>query len=554
MKKFLVSIIILAVIGVAAVAFAIKVNKGSEDQGVYFGLFREGAPRNMGLIKNFEKTYNFRPHIIMWYLDWNQKFPLADCMKILEYGAIPQIVWEPWIWGDFNAIKLNNIINGEWDDYITTWAKDIKRFQYPIFIRFAHEFNIDGYPWSLIHNDKDPNRYIKAFRHVVDIFRKEGAYNALFIWCPMNYSYPNEPWNDFMKAYPGDDYVDWIGLDGYNWGVSQTWSQWQTFEDLFKEPLRKFALKIPDKPIMIGEFSSTPLGGDKAQWILDIPSYLKTTLKPIKAILWFDIKKEADWRICGPPNAAEAFKVMIQDPIFKKVKLDNITNLEVNNSIEFTKRNFVFSYTATPKIIDGTFIDWDNKLFANLDTINFVSAGGNNWHGPVDLSARVSFAWDENFLYAVFDVTDDIPYNNKKVEGNIWDGDAVEICMSVNPKDNPARTSYSKTDFQIGFSTGDYLKIPPQTWVWQKGKPLANSEFKVKPKVNSKNIIVGYIAEIKIPWASLGNYQPSKGDRLGFTFAIDDSDKSDHREKQMLFAGDFMFFKDPSVWGTATLK
>lgn len=554
MKKILFALVLLGVFGIAAFAFAMKINSSSNSQGVYFGLFREGAPRNMELIKNFEKTYNFRPHIIMWYLDWNQKFPLEECMKILEYGAIPQIVWEPWIWGDFNAIKLNNIINGEWDDYIKTWAKEIKRFQYPLFIRFAHEFNIDGYPWSLIHNDKDPNRYIKAFRHVVDIFRKEGAYNALFIWCPMNYSYPNEPWNDFMKAYPGDDYVDWVGLDGYNWGTSQTWSQWQTFEDLFKEPIRKICLKIPNKPIMIGEFSSAPQGGNKAKWISDIPSYLKTTLKPIRAILWFDIKKEADWRIIAPPAAGDSFKNMIQDSIFKKIKLDNISNLLVDNSNEFTRRNFVFKYAENPIVIDASLNGWPKTDFATLHTIDFVSAGGNNWQGATDLSAKVAFAWDEKYLYAVFDVNDDVPFNNRKLEGNIWDGDAVEICISLNPKDNPERTSYSKTDFQIAFSTGDYLKIPPQNWCWQKGKPLDNVEYVVKPKVNSLNVINGYIAEIKIPWVSLANYAPKRGDRLGFTFAIDDSDKTDHREKQMLFSGDFMFFKDPSVWGKAILK
>ncbi len=554
MKKIVLAFVLLLVLGLGIYAFAVKLNPKQEKLEVFFGIFREGAPRNMELIKNFESTYSFRPQIIMWYLDWNQKFPVEDCMKVLQYGAIPHIVWEPWIWGDFNAIKINNIINGEWDDYIKTWAKEIKRFQYPIFIRFAHEFNIDGYPWCLIHNNKDPQLYIKMFRYVVDIFRKEGAYNALFVWCPMNYSHPNEAWNDYLKAYPGDDYVDWIGIDGYNWGTSQDWSQWLTFEELFKEPIRKLSKNFPTKPIMIAEFASAPQGGDKAKWILDIPEFIKSTLKPIKAIHWFDLKKEADWRIVAPPTAGTAFKYMIHDPLFKVVNLDGITNLEATSLNAPPKKIVSFFYATTPKIIDGKLTDWDPKNFITLNKIDYVSAGANNWAGPIDLSVRTSYAWDELYLYAIFDVTDDIPFNNNKKDGDIWDADTVEICISLNPADNVNRTKFSKTDFQLGFSTGDYQTIAPSTWIWKLNKPISNADLVVKPKVNEQNIVNGYILEVRIPWKSLANYTPKKGDKLSFTFAVDDSDKTKHREKQMLLNGDYLFYEDPSVWGTTILK
>lgn len=534
---------IFIIFALPVLASSLKQNKA---EGVYFGLFREGAPREMYRIERFEKEYKFKPHIVMWYLDWNQPFSMEQCLEVLEYGAIPHIVWEPWIWGEFDAIRLKNIINGDWDTYITTFAKEVKRFEYPLFIRILHEFNIEGYSWSLANNDKDPERYIKAYRHIVDIFRKVGAYNAFFIWCPMNYSYPEEPWNDYTKAYPGDDYVDWIGIDGYNWGTVQSWSQWQSFEILFREPVRILSKKYPTKPIMIAEFACATQGGDKVKWMEEIPYYLKTTLKPIKAINWFDLKKEADWRIKSPPEAVATFKKMIHDPVFQ-ANLDNINTLKVNYSSDIKKHTIHFNIAKTPKIIDGDMTDWNNR-FVKVSGINSISAGAMNWEGDSDLSAQAQFDWDSHYLYCLFDITDNIPINNKFSEGDIWKGDGVELAISIDPNADTNRTSYTDTDFQIGLSSGDYISIKPSIWIFRKNMAPQDASIRVKPTKK------GYALEAKIAWKELGNFVPIKNSKIGFTFAVDDLDKMESRETQMLWSGDYLFYKDPSVWGSAIFK
>ena len=245
-----------------------------DKQTVYFGLFREGAPGNINHIKKFEEQLGFKPAMIMWYQDWDQNFPWDDAMNVIKYGAVPHIVWEPWYWSDHSKIELNDIIDGKWDKYIRTWAREIKTFRHPVFLRVAHEFNIEGYPWGVVNNDKDPEQYIKAYRHVVDIFKKEKVKNVKWVWCFMNFSHPNETWNDWAAAYPGDEYVDWIGIDGYNWGSVQDWSDWQSFKVLFRDQVRRAKKLWPNKPIMVAEFASAEKGGDKGAWIKEIPDHL----------------------------------------------------------------------------------------------------------------------------------------------------------------------------------------------------------------------------------------------------------------------------------------
>ncbi|MFH1684152.1 MAG: glycosyl hydrolase, partial [Candidatus Margulisiibacteriota bacterium] len=307
-KILLVLVVSGLLIGLAAGWAALKNPVIEQKQGVYLGVFREGAPQNMNHIVKFEEQTGIKPSMVMWYQDWAQNFPRQAAENAVAYGAVPHIVWEPWYWSDHSKVQLKDIIDGKWDAYIRTWAQEIRAFKRPIFIRMAHEFNIEGYPWGIINNNKDPQIYIDAYRHVVDIFKKEKADNAKWVWCFMNYSYPKEAWNDWEKAYPGDKYVDWIGIDGYNWGTVQDWSEWQAFKYLFRDQARRCKQLWPDKPIMVAEFSSAEKGGNKAAWIREIPEYLKTSMRDIDLIIWFDIKKEADWRVKSSNQSLAAFQ------------------------------------------------------------------------------------------------------------------------------------------------------------------------------------------------------------------------------------------------------
>lgn len=515
--------------------------------GVYFGIFREGAPANISLVKNLEKTVGKKFSIVMWYQDYSSLFNPDLANRVIANGAIPHIVWEPWLWSDKQRIKLDNIIAGEWDNHIREWAQDIKAWGKPIFIRWGHEFNIEGYPWCIVNNDKDPKKYVTAFRRVRSIFKKEGADNAYFVWCPMNDSWPKASWNDMHLAYPGDEYVDWIGIDGYNWGTTHDWSSWQSFKELFRDVARDMWRRYPNKPIMIAEMGSADKGGDKAKWISDVIADLKR-MPYIRAVHWFDIKKEADWRIETNAKTLAAFKKIINDPYVISSSQSLVNTITKPATKAITKKHVIAQFVSTPIKIDGNLSEWGSCTPILLDQESQLQEGYSVWRGPKDLSGKIFVAWDDTYLYIGADVNDDKPINNTKTSNNIWNGDAVEITIGLNPNADPNRDTFVRGDRQIGFSTGNGSNIKPSVWDWTNARVPEGSQVVVSKKQG------GYILEAKVPWTSLmSSFVPQAGLKLSFDCAIDDSDDGKSRSKQIVWNGDYMFYKDPGVWGMLTL-
>jgi beta-mannanase len=171
------------------------------------------------------------------------------------------------------------------------------------------------YSWDGANNGADATAtttFIAAYRHIHDLFVAAGATNALWVFCPNVDSVPNESWNQWQNYYPGDAYVDWMGFDGYNWGTVQTTSTWQSFPTIAGRIYPSLATK--GKPIMIPETAIAELGGDKAAWIARILPSLETMFPGVKALVWFQMNKETDWRIDS--SAAAAFVTMANDPYF----------------------------------------------------------------------------------------------------------------------------------------------------------------------------------------------------------------------------------------------
>ena len=167
--------------------------------------------------------------------------------------------------------------------------------------------NSNWYPWAPAMNGNDPQLYIKAYRHVHDLFVAQGATKVLWVWCINVDNVPSESWNQPGVLYPGDAYVDWIGLDGYNWGTGVSWGSWRSFTDLFSGAYAAGQSISPSKPIIIAELASSTTGGDKAAWIADMFTTIPTRFPKLKAFNWFDVQKEQDWRIQSSQATSDQF-------------------------------------------------------------------------------------------------------------------------------------------------------------------------------------------------------------------------------------------------------
>lgn len=235
-------------------------------------------------------------HLTYWA--WDDDWTSGDTKADIAAGRIPLVNWEP------AGIDFSTIVDGSEDATIKARAAGAKALKVPFFLDFAAEMNGDE-AWS----GNDAKLYVDAYRHIHDLFVAAGATNVVWAWCPNVVD--TDGTNDAtLSYYPGDSYVDWTGVDGYNWGSGE----WQTFREVFKDIYPLLAGK--KKPILIGEMASSESGGDKAAWINAIVPSLEHDFPLIKAVVWFDVKKERDWRISSSSATESAFRALAADPFF----------------------------------------------------------------------------------------------------------------------------------------------------------------------------------------------------------------------------------------------
>jgi len=283
----------------------------------FFGVALGGYPLTSTRLVEVEKATRLRPTVVLFYLQWpatppEQCFPQESLDAIWQRGAVPCLSWEPMYNrnGQEVMIDYERIVKGEYDLYLEEFAKQVRLWGKPLLIRFAHEMNLERYHWGTATKDRygprSPEIYQSMFRYVVTYFRKKGVDNILWVFCPNSESIPHPVrdqalWNQASNYYPGDAYVDVLGMDGYNWGTTQTvkkngWqSQWRTFREIFEPLYLELKQLSPHKPIVVFEISSTDQGGDKSTWIKE--AWATTKAWEVKGLIWFQLRKEVDWNI-----------------------------------------------------------------------------------------------------------------------------------------------------------------------------------------------------------------------------------------------------------------
>lgn len=266
---------------------------------IALGAFVDGFPSTFSVVDSYNTLVSQTARIVMYYQTWtsqyNTFYPQGADAAIAR-GAMPLITWEPWV-------TSASIAAGDHDAYLRTYLTAVATWGKPIYIRPMHEMNGDWYPWGYGVNGNTAADLQNAFRKIVTIGREVGATNVRWVWSP-NVGTSRV---SYAAIYPGDEYVDWLGLDGYNWGTSQTWSVWQSLQTVFKSSYDSITA-LSAKPLMIGETASSELGGDKASWIRTGFSYIETSMPRIKAVVWFHANKETDWRVNSSSNSLTAFR------------------------------------------------------------------------------------------------------------------------------------------------------------------------------------------------------------------------------------------------------
>lgn len=275
------------------------------------GAFVSDRPDRKDIL-DFKKNYGKKPYFVMMFVEWEQYPDLGSIKAILDEQSCPFITWEPWAAVSKKGIDFDALLQGDYDEYIKDFARLIKSFKSEIFLRFAHEMNGNWYPWT--GSKIGSKKYKEIYRYVKDVFYEMGIDNVQWVFSVNWENIPAMKANEIINYWPGDSYVDYVGIDGYNWGDTQSWSSWIEFKVLFNNAYYKITEDLK-KPIIISEFGSASSPGDKASWVKNAFKNMKE-LKNIKGFVLFNVDKETDWRFDPGSKSAEQLKVELKDTYF----------------------------------------------------------------------------------------------------------------------------------------------------------------------------------------------------------------------------------------------
>lgn len=316
--------------------------------GITTGVYIPGAAQETKLLDEFESQVGQPTGIVHWYQPWGADesrgtwyqpdLKIETLRTIAERGATPMITWEAW--GTVNGAdpsRVQTIPTGVYDAYIDGWATGLRDFGGPVYLRLFHELNNQVYPWAYGNNGNSAGDLIAAWRYVHGRFAELGATNVAWVWAPTT----ENLLVSFRTLYPGDDYVDWLGVDGYNGGDihSEWWGGWVSPEDVFEASLNSLTAISQTKPIMIVETATVEQGGNKAAWIDELYIELPQQFPQVRAILWFNAPwgddDRADWHIDSSPSSLAAYRSALE-------------HIATQSASEIFNNRLVFGTLTTP--------------------------------------------------------------------------------------------------------------------------------------------------------------------------------------------------------------
>jgi mannan endo-1,4-beta-mannosidase len=255
------------------------------------GVYEKGVPVSYSPVSAFTAATGIKPRIVLYYSSWHEKFWTGFAEEANADGAIPFVEIEP------AGISLQAITAGGYDKYLRTYAKAVRAFGHPVILAFGHEMNGTWYSWGADH--VTPTEFIAAWRHVVQVFRAEGVSNVTWMWAV---SSVNRTSSSLQQWWPGAEWVDAVGVDGYYYRPSDTFA---SVIGTTVNQIRRFT----GDPILLSETAVGPTAG---------PGKIAGLFAGVRAdhligLVWFDDAQHdppirQNWRLEDSPAALAAFR------------------------------------------------------------------------------------------------------------------------------------------------------------------------------------------------------------------------------------------------------
>lgn len=276
----------------------------SPDGGVLFGasVSDDGFGSTAAALTAFERRLGRKLDVHRWYSLWDQDLTGGPVAQDVARGRTPVLSISTKR-ASGTAITWAEVASGSQDSRIRALAGQVRALEAPLFLTFQHEPEYAGYG--------TPAEYRAAWRRFVDVFRAEGVSNVVWTWILAPTPFATNPSTATAdELYPGDDVVDWVGLDAYNWfgcRGSAGPQQWRSMADSAARA-RAFAI-AHGKRLMLAEHGSVEDPADPARKAAWLTAAMDTFLSwpEVGAVLYFHHDGSCPWWVDSSQPSLAAF-------------------------------------------------------------------------------------------------------------------------------------------------------------------------------------------------------------------------------------------------------
>jgi len=297
----LMAVLIAATAVVVAISRLVSSGSGTvssplpSGQAFYLGVYETGPPRTYQPVADFTKAIGRQPNLVGYYSGWDEPFQTSFAETVRRHDAATLVQWDP------TRTSVAMIASGRYDGYLRSFADSVRDFGQPVVIGFGHEMNAYWYSWGYRHLPAPT--FVAAWRHIVTLFRQQGADNVIWLWTLQADESGTGP---IASWWPGEQYVTWVGIDGYYYRSTDT------FFSIFARTIAEVRM-FTGKPVLLSETAIGPV----ADQAVKIPNLFDGMRQyDMLGLVWFDIAQhhglyQQDWHLENSQAAEAAFRSSI---------------------------------------------------------------------------------------------------------------------------------------------------------------------------------------------------------------------------------------------------
>ena len=288
-----------------------------DNEKVDFGIFEPTFPMYPYRLQQIEQMMDYSFPVTLLYNNFSLPFKTEQMNTAKEMGKVVEytLYTTDIIMGEETDITLS-ILEGKYDEYLDNLAKAFNEYDYPVLFRPNNEMNGEWVWYSSHLVGKDTDLFIDCWRYIYDKFQEHGVDNLIWVWNPNEKSFPNFSYNNYLCYYPGNKYVDVVGLTAYNTGNYYRGEIWRSFSEAYDHFYYDYIERFTH-PMMITEFSCASAGGNKAKWHEDMLNAIENYHRIKLAVLWNG--QDYDWS-SGERVVARNYRIDLEEAVINTLR------------------------------------------------------------------------------------------------------------------------------------------------------------------------------------------------------------------------------------------